>query len=104
MQGVVDFLTRFALGGETIYGPVTATNHTFEADVGHVVVTNGVSVMVYIWDDANANGERDAEEPCVTQRMIPNGHDGIITNTLQAFVFNYQIEEYDFGGYEPCVN
>lgn len=76
------------LGDEVIYGPATATNRTFEADVGHVVVTNGGSVVVYFWDDANTNGVRDAEEPCMTQRMLPNGHESVFTNTFQTFAFD----------------
>ena len=76
------------LGDEVVYGPATATNRTFEADVGHVVITNGGSVTVYFWDDANTNGVRDAEEPCTTQQLLPNGHESVVTNTFQAFAFD----------------
>ena len=76
------------LGDMVIYGPTAATNRTFEADVGHVVVTNGGVVSAYFWDDANTNGVHDAEEPCVTQRLLPNGHESVITNTFQTFAFD----------------
>ncbi|MBQ3289463.1 MAG: hypothetical protein IJH50_08665 [Kiritimatiellae bacterium] len=73
--------------GQTVYGPELATNRTWEADAGHVVVTNG-GIYAYFWDDANSNGVRDTEEVYVSQRLIPNGHDNSITNTLPKGMFD----------------
>ncbi|MBR2837929.1 MAG: hypothetical protein IKE55_04040, partial [Kiritimatiellae bacterium] len=84
-----NFLTaEIKAGAQSVYGPEPATNRTWEAEVGHVVVTNGGQAYAYFWDDANTNGVREAEEPCVTQRLALNGHDNTLTNTLSTLPFD----------------
>ena len=77
---MADFLTRFALAGVTNYVAWGVAESGWEA--------NGLAAYAYFWDDANSNGVRDAEEPCVTQRLALNGHDNTLTNTLSTLPFD----------------
>jgi len=76
------------LGTNVLLGPVVMTNRTWACDLGHLIVSNRETIVVYFWDDANSNGVRDVEE-CSTKQTIPiRGHENVITNTLALGAFD----------------
>ena len=91
-QGVIrttnDLSVVVMFGDAAVYGPVFATNRTFMADVGHLVATNGESVVVYFWDDANSNGVRDVGEAFTSYNIPIRGHESTVTNAFPTAAFD----------------
>ena len=91
-QGIfhtTNFLSgEICVGSRTICGPLPLSGRQWEADVGHVVVSNRDQLVAYFWDDVNANGVRDAGEMCVTQQVKIVGHENCLTNTLEMGGFD----------------
>ena len=91
-QGIfhtTNFLSgEICVGSRTICGPLPLSGRQWEADVGHVVVSNRDQFAAYFWDDVNANGVRDAGEMCVTQQVKIVGHENCLTNTLEMGGFD----------------
>ena len=63
------------LGANCIIGPTIQTNASLSLDLGHLVTTNGDSVVIYFWDDKDGDGERGPEEPYTTITATAQSHD-----------------------------
>ena len=76
------------LGPMALLGPQSVTGSVFAADLGHVVVTNGETLVWWFWDDANSNLVWDADELGVERWFAPNGHDNAVTNSFSFGPFD----------------
>ena len=75
-------------GTNVLVGPVVMTNRSWECDLGHLVASNREAVVAYFWDDANANGVREADERSTLQHFTIRGHENVLTNTLSMGAFD----------------
>ncbi len=71
------------LGRETIWGPAVVEGNVWSHDFGHVVATNGGSLALTVWDDANSNLECDDGETFNLHYFSVAGHDMAVTNRME---------------------
>ena len=83
-----DLAVAVMFGNQPVFGPALTTNGMFNADIGHLVATNGEGVTVKLWDDSNANGIQDAWEYVVSHSVAVNGHANFVNSTLSASLFD----------------
>ena len=83
-----DLTVVVMFGNEFVFGPALTANGMFNADIGHLVATNGEGITVRLWDDSNVNGVQDPWEYGVSHSVAVNGHASFVNSTLSASLFD----------------
>ena len=84
-------LTAIAyLGSEAnvLYGPCIQSGSTLTVNFGHQSTDSRETVSFMFWDDRNANGIRDLDEPRATCDFRVTGHEMCTTNHLELGDFD----------------